>query len=562
MKQRIRYLEDEQQRHEQNAGGAPTSQTSPTQAGRFPRPRTTSTNLGLEITGHVVDVAANEVEYLSLTAMSGGNKNDQNVSSSLTFRQVMECIVSTNGTDPGLVMTDTFEPTEHETSLAQIESEIKAATGKDYLYFIRVFTKGLPWYFPPISDARCIAAFDAVRQSEAGATSGTTAASMPDSIVVAYSVLALGATVSPHHAVLQKHAIKIVDVSKRALSRVLTTADDVTAIQCLVLQTLLSLYYPCAGSTWHLLGLALSKAVSAGLHRSTSATTEGEEAANAATIFWLLYVLDRNTSSLMGRPLGLQDDDIALELPALATTQSVNDIAAASEAMFVWKVHHARMLSQWRQSSSFDLDVGFASYEYWNESYHEVCERLGQLLTTENQSDEVSMTLRANIQREKVALSCRALVQLLDSSTRSLPANHASLIELKQYIAIEASQFIDITHKSIEEGSVVLTFLDGYDALAVAIMYIFCIYDPNQPASFRLGIAQMKTVTASIDIIQSVAQLFKPLRRCKDIIWALLQTLEARAEGRDVSGPLHDIDRCGGMIPSHVKRLIQLCTQA
>lgn len=561
MKQRIKYLENEQARNEQATLDSPAGHVSPTQAGVLRRPPTSSINVETDTPGRVVDASANEVEYLSLTAMSGGNKNDQSDSQSSTLRQVLEGIVSINGTNPGVVANEPLPVLQSKSTLSQVQSEIMAAVDRDFVSLVRTFATTTSWYMPYISESMCLAALDAALQAETSTDSGSTATLTPDTAAMASSVLALGVAMSPFSNVLHVQALKLVDMSKRALPQVLTAAADTTAIQCLILQIILSLYYPSAGSTWHLLGLALSKAVSAGLHRSTPDGAANEEGKQVVMLFWMLYFLDRTIAGLMGRPFGIEDDDIALEIPALPTQQYLENSTAVSEAIFIWKVHHAHLLSQWRQSSNFDLDVSFASYEYWKDSYHEVCERRTQIEAIEEQIGETRTVSSTSIPKDEVRLSCRALIHLLDLSTRRLPADDPSLLELKQYIIVEIPRFIDALHTSTEDKSVALTFLDGYDAFAAAVMYVFCIYDPRRLASFRLGISQMKTVTASMDIIQSVAHQFKSLRGFKDVIWAFLQTLEARAEGGDAYGALRDVVGGGAPVPNHVKRLIDTCTK-
>lgn len=89
----------------------------------------------------------------------------------------------------------------------------------------------------------------------------------------------------------------------------------------------------------------------------------------------------------MGRSLGLEEEDVALDLPDLPTSKSLNDLANLSESLFIWRVHHARMLSQWHQSSNLDLDASFASYEYWKESINEISRRMKRLESANAWSD-------------------------------------------------------------------------------------------------------------------------------------------------------------------------------
>lgn len=571
MKQRIKYLEDEQQRRDRDNYDTPNQHETQNRTSSFSRPRLLSTSPDVGTPRRAADIAANEVEYLSLAAMSGGNKNDQDLSSSSTFRQIMERIVALDGTNPASAKADTLSPTTSEATLGQIISRMRIAVGKDYTYFVQTVVAGFSWCLPYVSEKTYLTALDTAFQASNGST--PTAAPSPDTTAAASLVLTLGITLSSYHADLHSQASQLIEISQQVLPQVLSTASDVAAIQCLTLQAILSLHYPSAGSTWHLLGVALGKAVSAGLHRSASVNTADTESTQASSTFWTLYTLDRMLSSLMGRPLGLEDNDVSRDLPELPLYQSLTDKASVSAALFVWRTHHAHMLSQWRQStpSNFDLDANLASHEYWKESYHEVCQRWTQIHTVEAQSNTTTATADmlpraiAIMQKEEATLSCRALIHLLDLATTRLPVNNPSLLNLRGVIIPEASHLIDIIHETtIDSGNVAVSFPDAYDALAAAVMYIFCIYDPStsESSTFRLGVAQMKTITASIDVIQNVARRFKPLRGYKDVIWGLLQILEAKTAGRDVDPKLlRGVWECEVEVPSHIRRLIQICAQ-
>jgi len=73
-----------------------------------------------------------------------------------------------------------------------------------------------------------------------------------------------------------------------------TATMPLGTLRCLVALTLCSLYNEEAGSLWHLLGIAVSRAVSMGLHRIDHpySPTDGESY-DGCRIFWILYILDR-----------------------------------------------------------------------------------------------------------------------------------------------------------------------------------------------------------------------------------------------------------------------------
>ncbi|KAK7970394.1 hypothetical protein PG996_001177 [Apiospora saccharicola] len=93
------------------------------------------------------------------------------------------------------------------------------------------------------------------------------------------------------------------------IPRVDESAGELETVQCLIATALFSLFTPLGGSTWHLLGLALSRCVSAGMHhiRVSDAQSDDEEKRGCSRAFWCLYVFD--TASL-DRPFFVHDEDI------------------------------------------------------------------------------------------------------------------------------------------------------------------------------------------------------------------------------------------------------------
>ncbi|KAK5103206.1 hypothetical protein LTS08_004011 [Lithohypha guttulata] len=554
MKQRISYIENKNSRNDHVETTPPYHHTFQHQPGIPEQSGASASSINVAPSGTGSNVAVNEVEYLSLAAMSGGGANDQTHWQSSTLKQLMESVISIQGINPASVTMDVIPSTQNMLSLSDLQSGITAVTRKDCHFLIRNFARS----FPCISEQESLTAFDtAVRSEESATDSESALAPTPGVIAIASSALALGGIISPFHSNLQLQLLALVDKAKRALPVILTTMVDATAIQCLTLQSMLSLYFPSAGSAWHLLGLALTRAISAGLHQASSHTSAGEDS-YTTNIFWTLYLLDRTLAHTMGRPFGLMDDDIALKFPEVPAHHSLDDTATVSKAIFTLKLHHALLLSRWRQSPVFDLATLVPSYEYWRDSYHEMCEHFIELEIAERQDEDVC-TLSGDVSRKDEAqLSCRALVQLLARAIEKPPADHDSLVRLKQYIVTEAPQLIDTVHKSIDSGNAACTFLDGHDAFAAAVVYVFSAYETRQPSSFRLDVSQMRTVGACIAIIQYTARQFKPMRSLISVIWALLHTLEAKATLGDGVELFKEMSGCEVPIPKHIGMLLEM----
>lgn len=90
--------------------------------------------------------------------------------------------------------------------------------------------------------------------------------------------------------------------------------EDLSSVGALLSLALYTMFATAGPSVWHVLGAAMRLAISLGLHKARpSASLVEQEMAKRA--FWSLYNLDRLISSTLGRPLGIADEDISVDLP-------------------------------------------------------------------------------------------------------------------------------------------------------------------------------------------------------------------------------------------------------
>ncbi|WVQ71978.1 hypothetical protein IAR50_001521 [Cryptococcus sp. DSM 104548] len=100
----------------------------------------------------------------------------------------------------------------------------------------------------------------------------------------------------------------------------LTSHHSLATVQALVLLTIYGFRHPTAEvSVWQVGGLSMRTAVEIGLHRRTRSKAEREKDPRRyemkKRVFWAVYSLDRMMSAQLGRPSGIQDRDIDVELP-------------------------------------------------------------------------------------------------------------------------------------------------------------------------------------------------------------------------------------------------------
>jgi hypothetical protein len=102
-------------------------------------------------------------------------------------------------------------------------------------------------------------------------------------------VLALGAILSRDQGSSASfHGIQLF-LSATQNFHIVTSGTTHETVQLLLLCTLFSMFNPCGGSTWHLVGLAVQTCVTLGLHRQV--LERGGQSIEVAG-FWSVYILD------------------------------------------------------------------------------------------------------------------------------------------------------------------------------------------------------------------------------------------------------------------------------
>ncbi|KAI6818699.1 hypothetical protein KC332_g9096 [Hortaea werneckii] len=93
-----------------------------------------------------------------------------------------------------------------------------------------------------------------------------------------------------------------------------TTLKSVAIVLLLAIHSMRS---PSGTSTWHLSGLAIRQCLELGLHRTRKSNDQDlDNEQHRIRMFWSVYIFERKTALVLGRPFALSDDDIELDLPA------------------------------------------------------------------------------------------------------------------------------------------------------------------------------------------------------------------------------------------------------
>lgn len=116
----------------------------------------------------------------------------------------------------------------------------------------------------------------------------------PQNLFLVYLAIATGIFLSPDFRYKESFAVTLYQSALRLMSRILSGSDNGSIIRSLIALAIFSTYNTLGGSTWHLIGLALARTMSSGMHTfgvSDLNASDSEKRENGR-LFWSLYILD------------------------------------------------------------------------------------------------------------------------------------------------------------------------------------------------------------------------------------------------------------------------------
>ena len=516
-----------------------------------------------------VHAAADEVDYLSLTAMSGPDASGHSFKSDPCSTAFTRQIIELSGANPGASLPrDQLRGNIHGTSTSNGMRSVFDLSRLDCTSFLRICCRLSAADWPLLSLSTCLEALKTVSRVDHSSSAIVAPQASPQETILAFVPVTIGILLSRQHHNLRTTVTALVERIEDANIALSKSGSDLSVVQGLMFQALLSLYHANASSTWHLTGLATTKAISMGLHHTPNATDDKALSEARESLFWCIYILDRSMAFSMDRPFGLEDYDMTLQLPTHSENPDTCSTAASSKKLHIWTVHYVHMLSQWRLDGSTDLDVCFTSYQHWHATYKELAEHM----LCENSSSTDGEGLTAYLRKQESQLVCKALVQLVGSFMgRSCSAQLFQ--DVRYAVSYNVPQLISRLKTYTVDREMSLTFLDAYDLFAAILAYLYFLRFAEHPSSIsqpvwtpmRPGISDMRLLMTSIDILQTVAERFPVIGDLKEVLWAFLAALDNDRHVRNGStdDPMQKLDdeitNCALPIPSHWKTLIYSC---
>lgn len=146
-----------------------------------------------------------------------------------------------------------------------------------------------------------------------------------------YMATAIGMLLSPESGI-ELFASSLHSAAMQSFPTILGSNDDLNMLHSMQLMIIYSMFSSMGGSTWHLVGLAMKKAISYRFHKEplSDIGIPEQKLNRRRNIFWNLYILDRcvylltidrnclttcrTISCAMDRPFSIEDEDVTLQV--------------------------------------------------------------------------------------------------------------------------------------------------------------------------------------------------------------------------------------------------------
>ena len=448
-----------------------------------------------------------EASYLSLSAMAERTDKHRSITEGLSFRSLLNAAVKGGQTDRSV--SHRQNDGEIKSFIAAHDFLCKGDTSAAY----QAYTQHIRNFYPYIELARLEAAYQNILDAHSKGTASIKASTSPEHFVVIYLGLATGTLLSPGYERYQQIAEDLVECSLEAFNYVLDVGDDLATVHCLIALTICSLFLDKAGSTWHLLGLAMTRGVACGMH--TAKELRPETQANPtehARTFWALFLLDTRVSCALDRPFYLEDSAVAMP-KSLSPDENLNNLVA-----------QARMMRAMRQPDRGEALCTFINLQHLHETIASRC-ALKEIDSVEAYAAGLVELFKYSVVTE--SSNCRMIV------------TETAEVFTKFLVSFE-DQLISKTSAP--------TSLDG--VLVLAIGAILCRLHATAQ------IAQQQAAYQAINILTLLSTRYSYARDLRDILMELLVTAVG-TEQQQPSARLRDLtDKVELQLPSRIENMI------
>ncbi|KAH4152718.1 hypothetical protein HBI24_233450 [Parastagonospora nodorum] len=340
----------------------PSSQLHTRTAGHDGAPQPHSASATLEIlddSQNDLHDTMQEASYLSLAAMAERTDRQPLPIKGLSILTLLYAAIGVSGANPSTSSeTNTLRsgPLADFRKVHGVQSTVHDTT------FLTETIETAQYSFPFLTSLDLKEILGVVIQEHEGDTLASGANESPGTTFMAYIALAIGLLQSRAYVYKEifatEYALKAVDL----IPQVFDHENDSTIVKCLTALTIYSFYTAFGGSTWHLLGLTMTRCIAAGMHTSrvSDPNADDEEKQKCYRVFWTLYLVDTYLSTSLDRPVCLSDDDITVSVPTRTDSNIQGKLRCA--------VEHAQLLRTIRQQPETDAWIHYINLRHWYET--------------------------------------------------------------------------------------------------------------------------------------------------------------------------------------------------
>ncbi|KAM5358426.1 hypothetical protein ACJZ2D_015305 [Fusarium nematophilum] len=258
-------------------------------------------------------------------------------------------------------------------------------------------------------------------------------------------------------------------------------------------------------------------------------------------LFWSIYLLDRSLASTMDRPFSIQDEDISIPVPREADDDepSLSEPTKAKLAFSSHLILHAQLISDIRTNRQTDPMFSYSNLSFWREFPPKPADVAPAVHLPVDCLDQ---------------LACRTLMLMVNSTP---PADTNSAAFLGTSIDVETDamnsckRFIEQLYNRSGRGVTTGSFLDAYDVLSAAVVYV-CLLQRARNGD-QNGLTQIFEVVSKASILLTQ---FSSRFSALDVFQQFLLALSTRSmEGQARLSP----ESIPANLPGHLRRLVKHC---
>ncbi|KAK4504880.1 hypothetical protein PRZ48_002843 [Zasmidium cellare] len=476
-----------------------------------------------------LSAAAQEVDYQPALAPNDAERSDRLNQGDPSFATLVTEAIRLVEPVKTIALEASMPSAGPSHGLAYIERELLALCNQDMHFFINQYFDSVGYVYPLVSRVACIEALNHALHAESQGAPASAAHAPGENLVLVCLVVSLGIINSPSSQRASPVVQQLMETSMSLLPTYTVDTADTEAVRCLAMAAIFGMYNFQEVASWHFLGLAMTRAISAGMHRQRE--YDGMDDHDSARVFWTLYKLDRDAAFALGLPVGIQDQDITDKMPQKG--HPGGNGPRGPQSSFIWSLHYFEMLASWRHGPSQSLQERYSTCEYWRETYNELTAGLANPgVVKANANLRATAVLSLHEQR----LACRALVYLLILAIRETKLNPTCQF-IYNAVRDDVPLLMTAFKNSFDTLDIAPTVLDAYDILGDIIAYV-CAQQklqnmeagPGHAKVVRLGISDMKVVHLAMDNLQRIARRWEPAADLPELLWCFLSALEKRAE--------------------------------